>query len=271
MHKRVALVVGLAFAILVAPAVLADDDDDEHGEHEVTGLVVDRVTLGAAGPEGIEIELRYWLVNVDQLPGHPSKTTLIMDEETNEGVMIRKLQPIASSISDDDMAETPPAILEFRDDRGVIRPGKPVSVAVAGLVAKHVVPEAGPDYEEGGIAKARERADQEARRELPEDAALEVIGVTLGGEGGLLHVRFRTRGVGEITADGEHTYVLDPETGDRFEILRVPRLGLMAPKHLGDYDAGSYLVIRVPSGRFHRGDKISVIVEGLRQDNVVVE
>lgn len=253
--------------LLAAVAAVADGAEPA-GK---TGLVVDGVTLKGVGAEGVEVELRYWLVDVEELPGHPSKTTLIMDEETNEGVMLRKLQPIASAVSPADLDTVPPATLTFWDGRGVIRPGRPVSIAVAGLVVKHVVPQAGPDYQGSDLGETRRQLDSEARERLPEDATLEVLEAKLGGEGGLLHVWFRTTGVDALAADGKYTYVLDPETGERFDILRVPRLGLMAPKHLSEYEAGSYLVIRVPGDKIKPGQKITVVVEGLRQDNVMVK
>jgi hypothetical protein len=258
----------LIVTVLLSAPLLALADD---GDNDREGLVVDKVLVKGPSAEGVEIELRYWLVDVESLPGHPSKTTLIMDETTHRGVMLKKLQAIASPVSEGDLEESPSSSLTFWDDTGSIRPGHPVSVAVAGLVAKHVVPEAGPGFVEEALDDVQAELEKAARKDLPEGATLDVLGAVLGGDGGLLQVQFRTTGIEELSAGGEYSYVLDPATGERFNILRVPRLGMMAPKHLGEYEAGSYMVINVPTGKIKRGQKITVVVEGLRQEDVIVE
>lgn len=235
------------------------------------GLVVEKVVLQGATAAGVIIEVHYRLVDVESLPGHPSKTSLILDEATGQGVRLRKLQPVASPVTAGEAASTPAAVMVFTDERGIIRPGHPVSVAVAGLVQKHIVPVAGPGYGEDALERARMSSEAERRANIPASASLEILEAKLTGSDALLQVRFRTEGVPELSAGGEHTYVLDPETGERFDILRVPRIGLMAPKHLAEYEAGSYMVIRNPGGRIRRGQRITVVVEGLRAENILVE
>jgi hypothetical protein len=262
-----ALLSALSLAVLVPTGAIADDESDERDSEG--RLVVERVLVKGANEDGVEIEVHYRLIDVEQLPGHPSKTTLIMDEESQQGVMLGKLQALASPVSEDEAEETPAATLIFRDDRGVIRPGRPVSVAVAGLVHKHVVPEAGPGYSEDALERTRARSEVELLETYPPDATLEIYEAKLTGAGSLLQVRFKTEGIMELSADAKHTYVLDPETGERFHILRVPRIGLMAPKRLGEYEAGSYMVVRNPDGKIKQGQRITVVVEGLRRDVVV--
>jgi hypothetical protein len=124
----------------------------------------------------------------------------------------------------------------------------------------------------GELAKLRLEAEGQHRQTMiPPDATLEVLEAKITGAGGLLQVRFKTTGVQVLSADAKFSYVLDPKTGERLDILRVPRIGLMAPKRLGAYAAGSYMVIRNPEGKIKKGDRITVVVEGLRQENVLVE
>lgn len=232
-------------------------------------LEVQSVELGEATEKGVEIKVSYHLIEVQQLPGHPVKASVIINDNQQGYVALRQLQTMPSGIPEAKLAETPAAVIIFRDEHEVIKPGDTVTVVLAGLGHPNIKVEAGPGYKPGAVSQAKAESEARVRASLPEDAKLTVHEVKTAGYGSLLHVTFSTVGVSKLDSHGQHTYVLDPVTGKRFEILRVPRLGMMAPKNLQDLTV-SYMIIVNPGGHFKPGDKVTVVLSGLRQENVEV-
>jgi len=241
---------------------------------DIGHLEVVSLTLKGVGENGRAIELRYHLVDVTSFPGHPYKATFVADEETKKMARLAHLEALPAPITEAQVAKSPPSTLTFWDREGVIRPGKPVAVAVAGLVVEHVVPKVGPAYHKEDLAAAETAATKKERREevpppVAADAKLEILQAELASDPGLLYVRFRSRGIQRLTGDGKFTYVLDPTTGERYRILRVPRIGLLAPRHLTD-NTNSYLVIRNTGKTLKRGQKVTVVVAGVSQEGVEI-
>lgn len=232
-------------------------------------LEVQSVVLGEATEKGTEIRVFYHLVEVQQLPGHPVRSSVIINENEQGYVALRQLQTMPAGIPEDRLGETPVSVIVFHDANEVIRPGDSVTVVLAGMGHPQIKVEAGPGYREGGVQQAKADAEARVRASLPKDAKLMIHEVKTAGYGSLLHVTFSTVGVTKVDPHGRHTYVLDPETGKRFDILRVPRLGMMAPKDLQDLRI-SFMIIQNPAGHFKPGDKVTVVVSGLRQENVEV-
>ncbi|RLJ22228.1 hypothetical protein DJ030_01465 [bacterium endosymbiont of Escarpia laminata] len=269
---------------------------DEHatnknaGETETKfhrGLNVERLLIKQPTAKGVEIELSYRIVEVEELPAHPMATFIITQEredenerhleqdesketerkEITEFVKLDRLQMIAMSVSVEKAAETPASKLIFWDKKGRVIPGKPVVVAVAGLEQHDIVPKKGAGYIPGGaLETVRLKAELE---KPPTGASLEVIDAKLSGNGGLLNIQFRSKGIKSMDTAGKNTYVLDPTTGNRYSILRVPRLGLMAPKDL-DRLGSSFMVIHNRNNEIKAGQRVSVVVAGARQDNILI-
>ena len=282
----------VACTLVVAANGRADEDDapataphprtgEVHHDREAEAppeaqgrLDVVSVTLKGVGELGREIELRYHLVDVTSYPGHPYKATFIGDEETRKVARLAHLEVLPVSTTEAEVATTPPSILTFWDPAGAIRPGKKVAVAVAGLGVEHVVPKAGPEYREEDLAKGEQAATGKERQEekpppVAPGAKLEVLQVELASDPGLVYVRFRTVGIPRITADGAFSYLEDPATGERYRIVRVPRIGLLAPRHLVD-NGNSYMVIRNTGNTLKAGQKVTVVVAGVRQEGVEI-
>lgn len=264
--------------------------DKNGGETETKfhrGLNIERLLIKHPTAKGVEIELSYRIVEVEELPAHPMATFIITEEredekekhleqdesketekkEITEFVKLDRLQMIAMSVSVEKAAETPASKLIFWDKKGLVIPGKPVVVAVAGLEQHDIVPEKGAGYIPGGALEAgRLKAELE---KPPAGASLQVIDAKLSGNGGLLNIQFRSKGIKSMDTAGKNTYVLDPTTGNRYSVLRVPRLGLMAPKDL-DRLGSSFMVIHNRNNEIKAGQRVSVVVAGARQDNILI-
>ncbi|MBL3601520.1 MAG: hypothetical protein JMN25_16915 [gamma proteobacterium endosymbiont of Lamellibrachia anaximandri] len=237
------------------------------------GLNVERLLIKQPTAKGVEIELSYRIVEVEELPAHPMATFIITEEredekkEITEFVKLDRLQMIAMSVSLEKAAGTAASKLIFWDKKGLVMPGKPVVVAVAGLEQYDIVPTKGTGYIPGGALEA-ELLKAELEKP-PAGASLEVIDAKLSGNGGLLNVQFRSKGIKSMDTAGKNTYVLDPTTGNRYSILRVPRLGLMAPKDLNQLGS-SFMVIHNRNNEIKAGQRVSVVVAGARQDNIMI-
>ncbi|RDH88934.1 MAG: hypothetical protein DIZ77_05460 [endosymbiont of Seepiophila jonesi] len=251
------------------------------------GLNVERLLIKQPTAKGVDIKLSYRIVEVEELPAHPMATFIITEEreaenekhleqnesketerkEITEFVKPDRLQMIAMSVSVEKAAETPASKLTFWDKKGLVTPGKPVVVAVAGLEQHDIVPKKGAGYIPGGALKA-ERLKAELEKP-PAGASLDVIDAKLSGNGGLLNVQSRSKGIKSMDTAGKNTYVLDPTTGNRYSVLRVPRLGMMAPKDLGRLGS-SFMVIHNRNNEIKAGQRVSVVVAGARQDNILI-
>ncbi|KRT55550.1 thiopurine S-methyltransferase [endosymbiont of Ridgeia piscesae] len=209
--------------------------------------------------------MHYRLIDVEELPAHPM-TTSILDDQSKRIVPISKLPMLVEPVSAEKAASTPPGKLFFWDKEGLIKPGSQVSVMVAGLATLHLPVEAGPDYDPTA-AETVEAVIQ--KPQLPPDATLTVHQAKDSGNG-LLNIWFSTTGVNAITAGAEHTYAINQKTGEKLPVLRVPRIGLLAPKHLGQME-GSFMVVDNQRQQVQRGDRITVVVVGLEQPDVLVE
>ena len=87
--------------------------------------------------------------------------------------------------------------------------------------------------------------------------------------GHLLKVRFSTRSVKALDPDPDQTYVENPETGQKHPLVKVPRIGMLAPKELEELRS-SFMVIDNAGHRIKGGQRINVVVSGVRSDNVLV-
>lgn len=239
--------------MLVCAGPAADADE--------SGLQVDRLLWKPGETGGGVLELRYRLIGVDELPRHPS-VTYVLDPENRYKVPL--LRPAMLPPSADDADEAPPATLVLTDDQGGIRPGQRVTVVVAGLVSENVLVEASEQDGAGG-GESAPRPDT-----VPEDATLEVIKLRASAGGYLLDLRYRVSGAGMVLADEQTTYVERPETGEKLFVLGVARIGTLATKDAGPGKT-SYLLIQNPNQMVKPGDRVHVVVAGIRAENVLVE
>jgi hypothetical protein len=234
-------------------------EETELGVENSPGLRIERLLWRPAEPEGGILEIRFRLVGVDELPRHPS-VTYIVDPETNQKIQLRK--PTMLPPSADDPEQAPLATLSLHDEAGLILPGRRVMVVVAGLVQSNVLVET---TEEFPAEVPTPRHDT-----VPEDAKLEVIKLRASGGGYLLDLRYRIDGAGMVLADEHTTYIEHAETGEKLYVLGVARIGTLATKDAGPSKT-SYLLIQNPERKIKPGDRVHVVVAGIRAENALVE
>jgi len=227
-------------------------------------LHVEMVAVKGTTEQGVEIEVRYRIVDVDGYAASP-KTSFVADEASATLVPLRRLQKLFTPLPAAEAEKAPAATLTFWDKEGVIKPGRPVTVVVAGYGQKHVIPLAGPGYK-------TDTAATEAAATSPlaaPDATLHVSKAKVTGAGHMLRIDFTTTGIKRLDPRIDLTYVENPETGERHRIVEVPRLGLLAPLELEGHRA-SYMVIDNAGKRIQPGQKVNVVVSGVRQEGVLV-
>lgn len=285
MKRNLAITVAVA-ATLLAPLAWCDPDPEhgaeaeEHGEPQESSapalaqppehlrdkLRVERVLVKGAGEKGVEIEVRYRIVNADGYAAHP-KTTFIADEESRRLVPLTKLAKLFTPAPEAEAMAQPPAALTLWDAEGVIRPGHPVTVVVAGYGQRHVVPEVGPGFDPAATGAGS--TGEESSPLASADATVTVQEARVVAAGHLLNVRFSSRGIKSLSSDPRLTYVENPVTGERHAVARVPRIGALAPKDLENV-ASSYMVIDNAGMRIKPGQRVTVVVSGVRQEGVLV-
>lgn len=260
-HTRLhAAILALTVMVAGAAGIPAQAADSE----ESTGLLVEQVQWKPDGAGGGLVSVSYRLIAVTELPRHPSITYLV-DEETGKRLELQRVAmvpPTAMSV-----AEAQLASFELKDPEGLFWPGDKVMVVVAGLVQKDVtvegeVPEG---YREGLLEPAAEAAPPDAG-----DAKLEVIKLMVAGGGELLDLRYRLSGVSLVHADEHDSYLMIPETGEKFFVLGVARIGTLATKDPGAAKT-SFILIQNSGGKIKVGDRVTVVISGAKQENVLVE
>jgi|GEM_PF-1853124 len=239
----------------------------ERKRKELEGkLRVEQVLLKGTGEKGVEIEISYRIVDVEGYAAHP-KTTFIADESSGSLVPMTRLQKLFDPVPVDEAQKQPPAKLTIWDREGVIKPGQPVTIVVAGYGQKHLIPVASPDYDPAAVAKAKETKPNPSLVAPGAELLVSEVKVIAGGH--LIRVNYSSKGIKELDASAEQTYVENPETGSRHPIAKVPRIGALAPKDI-EGKVGTYMVIDNAGERIKPGQKVHVVVSGVRAENVPV-
>ncbi len=228
-------------------------------------LKVEQVLLGRTGEKGVEIEVTYRIIDAEGYAAHP-KTTFVADEASSKLVPLTKLHKLFTPMPAVEANKLPPASLTLWDKHGVIKPGQPVTVVVAGYGQKHVLPEAGPDY---GPAMTVAAAVQERSALASPDAVLDVHEIKTVAQGHLLKVSYSSKGIKALDPSDNQTYVENPETGNRHPVAKVPRIGALAPKDIEGV-AGTYMVIDNAGESIKPGQHVNVVVSGVKAENILV-
>jgi hypothetical protein len=252
------LVLVVALVGVAGPAVQAADSA------EATGLRVEQVMWKPDGAGGGLIEVSYRLIAVTELPHHPS-ITYLLDEKTGTKLELQRVAMVPPTAMSAD--EAPLASFDLKDQEGKFWPGDEVTVVVAGLVQKGVsiqgeIPE--------GYRDPRTSPKAEAEAVDPGDAKLEVIKLMVAGGGALLDLRYRLSGVTLVQADEHDSYIMIPETGEKFFVLGVARIGTLATKDPGAAKT-SFILIQNSERKIKVGDRVTVVISGAKQENVLVE
>lgn len=223
-----------------------------------SGLRVEQVFWKPDGKAGGIIEVKYRLIDVRQLPKHPSVTYVL--HESGEKLSTRRMPMLPPTVSDPDKA--PLASFSVRDEQGIVRPGQRVTVVIAGLTEAGILVE--------GEAVSASQSSGAAGDEPSGGGSLEVVKLMLSGNGYLLDLRYRLSGVERLLADADDTYILKPETGQRLRVLGVTRIGTLATREVGRVRT-AYLVVKNPERAVEAGDRVTVVVAGIEKENVLVE
>jgi hypothetical protein len=229
-------------------------------------LKVEQVLLKGAGEKGVEIEISYRIVDAEGYAAHP-KTTFIADETAANVIPLTKLAKLFNPLPAEEAMKLPPATLTIWDKQGIIKPGQPVTVVVAGYGQKHLIPVAGPGYDPKAVAGVK---TQKRNPELAAaDAKLSVYEIKAVADGHLLKVRYSSHGIKELDAAEDMTYIENPETGKRHPVAKVPRIGALAPKDIENV-AGTYMVIDNAGVAIKPGQRVNVVVSGVKAENILV-
>jgi hypothetical protein len=119
------------------------------------------------------------------------------------------------------------------------------------------------------VRRPEEAPRDEAR--LPESALrLEVISCRLAPNHEFVDVRFRVRGTERIEHGSADTYLLDEETGERYFVMELRRLGSLAEVRDGEASGVHSVIFRNFGRKLRFGSKVTVVVGPLRQEHVLL-
>lgn len=252
------MVLFVAFIGLAGNAVHPADSE------EASGLRVEQVQWKPDGAGGGQIEVSYRLIAVTELPHHPS-ITYLLDDKTGTKLELQRVAMVPPTAMTAD--EAPLAHFTLKDHDGLFWPGDEVTVVVAGLVQKSVVIQG--EIPEG-YREARAEPEAVANAVGSDEAKLEVIRLMVAGGGALLDLRYRLSGVTQVHADEQDSYILKPDTGEKFFVLGVARIGTLATKDPGAAKI-SFILIQNSERKVKVGDRVTVVISGAKQENVLVE
>ncbi len=238
----------------------------ERRRSELEGkLRVDQVLLNGTSEKGVEIEISYRIVGVEGYAAHP-KTTFIADEASNTLIPLTILHKLFKPLPVEEAEKMPPATLILRDKAGVIKPGLPVTVVVAGYVQKHLIPVAGPDYDPQALVTTK---PGERNPPAEADAKLTVHTIRTVAEGHMLKVSYSSEGITKLDTAGDQTYIENPETGEKHPVVKVPSIGVPASKDIEGM-AVSYLLIDNAGEKIKPGQQVNIVVSGVRAERITV-
>ncbi len=258
--SSVTVLLAAAIAVSVALPAAAQDPAD------AAGLRVEQVLWKPDGRGGGVIEVSYKLIAVTELPRHPS-ITYILDDQGGNKLELQRVAMVPPTEMDPDKA--PVARFELQDTEGLYWPGDSITVIVAGLVQKGVVI-SGEGPEGYGAQRAEVETAAATVETEPSDAKLEVVKLMVAGGGALLDLRYRLSGVSQVQADERDSYILIPETGEKFYVLGVARIGTLATKDPGAAKT-SFILIQNSQRKIKVGDRVTVVIAGAKVENVLVE
>jgi hypothetical protein len=256
----------VALVLLAAAVGLAGAVAQAAESTDPSGLRVEQVLWKPGEAGGGLIEVSYRLIAVTELPRHPS-ITYLYDEQTGTKLELQRVAMLPPTEMSADKA--PLGRFDLKDREGRFWPGDEVTVVVAGLVQKGVViqgdvPEG---YREAGVGPDPDTAPAP---DGPSEAKLEVIKLMIAGGGALLDLRYRLSGVALVQADEHDSYIQIPETGEKLFVLGVARIGTLATKDPGAAKT-SFILIQNSQGKVKVGDRVTVVISGAKQENVLVE
>jgi hypothetical protein len=250
--------IAILLAVLALPlATIAYDEGDDDAKASGSGLVVEQVRWEPEGDAGA-IHVQFKLVGVKELPKHPS-ITYVVEEASGSAIQLQR--PVMLPPTADNAEDARSATMVLPDPNNLVRPGSTVTVVVAGLIRKGI-PVEGEVPAEG--------VPVSAKAEPETDAKLEVVKLMVSGGGGLLDLRYRLDGLDRVRADEGDSYIEVPETGQKLFVLGVARIGTLATKDAGS-DRTSYVLFKNNGNQVKVGDRVNVVIAGVRQQDVLVE
>lgn len=86
--------------------------------------------------------------------------------------------------------------------------------------------------------------------------------------GNFLEVRFQMSGIEKLDPEPASTYAVDEATGTKFFVTWLRRIGRIGVTKQRSYQ---YLLFRIPEAKLKVGDRITVVVQGAKQEHVPVE
>ena len=109
-------------------------------------------------------------------------------------------------------------------------------------------------------------AKKEAAKPLPHD--LEVVQCTLAANGEFVGVRFRVTGPGRYDPDGMEPYLIDEATGERYEVVRLQRIGRIAEFSTPGEKDLHHVMFRNREGKLRAGSYVTVVVGPARREHL---
>jgi hypothetical protein len=113
-------------------------------------------------------------------------------------------------------------------------------------------------------------SSREAVRRPVDARRIEVVYCRLAPSKEIVDVQFRVHGMEKIAPDPAGTYLMDEGTGEKYYLVLLRRIGRLAEIRNPEETAVHSLMFRNPYGKLKPGTKVTLVVDGMRQQHVVV-
>lgn len=99
---------------------------------------------------------------------------------------------------------------------------------------------------------------------------IEVLSCNLAPGHQFVDVRVRAHGVQTFDPDPARTYLLDEGTGEKYFVMRLQRVGRLADVRNPEEAAAHSILFRNLDRTLRPGARVTLVVDGMRQEHVVV-
>jgi hypothetical protein len=99
---------------------------------------------------------------------------------------------------------------------------------------------------------------------------IEVVSCRLAPSNEFLDVRFRIYGAVTFDPDPSSTHLIDEETGEKYYIMLLQRIGRVAEIRNPEATAAHSIMFRNIDRKLKPGARVTLVTSGLRQEHVVV-
>lgn len=104
----------------------------------------------------------------------------------------------------------------------------------------------------------------------PSPARIEVVQLQMTANRDFIGVKFRMAGEERVDLKSAEIYLVDESTGDRYPVVRLQRIGLMAEFSVPGEAGVHHVMFRNREGRLKIGKRVTIVIGNARHEHLVI-